>query len=129
MLLCRECGVERDELYFVLTKGKWYFTKRCKVCLGYKNIGSKGKYIKRDPDTKVALKLEKQPQLSKECLVFLNSLKMSRGYIDMLGAYKLAHYFTEVFGYIDLTYMEDIEEELIYMLNKLLEVEKKQLQK
>lgn len=122
MLLCRECGVERDELYFVLTKGKWYFTKRCKVCLGYKNIGSKGKYIKRDPDTKVALKLEKQPQLSKDVKVFLNHLKMRNGYVNMIDAFKLAHYFIETFGYIDIDDME-IKDQLIFMYDKLLKAE------
>ncbi len=131
LLKCKECGVEREEIYFSKTKNKGktketmpfhFWLKRCKVCQGFKTI--KGEYKIVDNKTKVERKLEKKLTLSKDCLTFLNSLKMSRGYIDMLGAYKLAHYFTQTFGYIDLTHME-IEDELNLMLSNLLKVKKK----
>jgi hypothetical protein len=124
MLLCRECNTERDEIYFRKTRGKYFFTKRCKFCLGIKNVNSRGKYKKSDPGTLVELKLKKRHNLSLECLKFLNDVKMSKGYIDMVGAYKLAHYFTEVFGYIEFE-EKTIEEELVFMLETLLDVKKK----
>ena len=131
MLRCKECGVERESQYFSKTKNKGktadvmpfhFWLKRCKVCQGFKTI--KGEYNIVDNKTKVERKLEKQLRLSKDCIIFLNKLKTSRGYIDMLGAYKLAHYFTQTFGYIDLTHME-IEDELNLMLSNLLKVKKK----
>jgi hypothetical protein len=131
LLRCKECGVEREEQYFIKTKNKGktadvmpyhFWLKKCKVCQGVKVL--KGNYNKGDNKTRVELKIKKQLRLSKDCLIFLNSLKASRGYIDMVGAYKLAHYFTQTFGYIDLTHME-IEDELTLMLNNLLKVKKK----
>lgn len=131
MLKCKECGQEREEQYFSKTKNKGktadvmpfhFWLKRCKICQGFKTI--KGEYNIVDDKTRVERKLKKQLVLSKDCLTFLNSLKTSRGYIDMLGAYKLAHYFTQTFGYIDLTHME-IEDELNLMLSNLLKVKKK----
>lgn len=131
MLQCKECGEIREEKYFSKTKNKGktadvmpyhFWLKRCKICQGVKVL--KGEYNKLDNDDRVKLKIRKEHKLSKDCLIFLESLKMSRGYIDMLGAYKLAHYFTETFGYIDLTHME-IEDELNLMLNNLLQVKKK----
>jgi hypothetical protein len=131
LLKCKECGVEREEKYFQRTKNRCktadavpfhFWLKKCKICMGYKTL--RGNYKTNDNNTRVELKLEKKLTLSKDCLTFLNSLKMSRGYIDMIGAYKLAHYFTQTFGYIDLTEME-IEDELNLMLNNLLKVKKK----
>jgi len=131
MLRCRECGIEREEQYFIKTKNKGktvdvkpfhYWLKKCKVCQGVKVI--RGDYKPTNNKVKVEAKLEKQLRLSNDCIIFLNKLKTSRGYIDMLGAYKLAHYFTQTFGYIDLTHME-IEDELNLMLSNLLKVKKK----
>ena len=131
MLRCKECGVEREEQYFIKTKNRtgsandkpfYFWLKKCKICQGVKVF--RGDYNKVDNKTRVELKIKKQLTLSKDCLIFLNRLKTSRGYIDMLGAYKLAHYFTQTFGYIDLTHME-IEDELNLMLNNLLKVKKK----
>lgn len=129
-MICKECNIDREEQYFSKTKNKGktkdvmpyhFWLKKCKVCQGVKII--RGDYNKVDNKTRVELKIKKQLHLSKDCLTFLNSLKRSKGYIDMIGAYKLAHYFTETFGYIDLTHME-IEDELNLMLNNLLELKK-----
>lgn len=131
LLKCKECNEEREEQYFVKTKNKGktadvkpfhFWLKKCKICQGTKTL--RGDYKINDDNTRVELKIKKQTRLSKDCLIFLNKLKTSRGYIDMLGAYKLAHYFTQTFGYIDLTHME-IEDELNLMLSNLLKVKKK----
>jgi hypothetical protein len=130
-MICKQCGIDREEQYFSKTKNRGktadvmpfhFWLKKCKICQGFKTI--KGSYNKVDNNTLVERKIKKQLQLSSDCIIFLNKLKMSKGYIDMLGAYKLAHYFTETFGYIDLTHME-IEDELNLMLNNLLKVKKK----
>lgn len=131
LLKCKECNELREEIYFSKTKNKGkskdtipfhFWLKKCKICQGVKVI--RGDYNKVDNKARVELKIEKQLRLSKDCIIFLNKLKTSRGYIDMLGAYKLAHYFTQTFGYIDLTHME-IEDELNLMLSNLLKVKKK----
>lgn len=131
MLQCKECNQFREEQYFSKTKNKGktadvmpfhFWLKKCKVCQGVKVI--RGDYNIVDDKTMVERKLKKQLTLSNDCIIFLNKIKTSRGYIDMLGAYKLAHYFTETFGYIDLTHME-IEDELNLMLSNLLKVKKK----
>ena len=131
LLKCKECNELREEQYFIKTKNKGktkdvmpyhFWLKKCKICQGVKVL--KGDYKPTNNKVKVERKLEKQLRLSKDCIIFLNKLKTSRGYIDMLGAYKLAHYFTQTFGYIDLTHME-IEDELNLMLSNLLKVKKK----
>jgi hypothetical protein len=127
MLKCKECGVEREEQYFSKSKSKYkgvikyyFWLKKCKLCQGMKSL--KGTYNKTDNSTRIERKIESGIELSKEAKDFLNELKMSNGYIDMLGAYKLAHYFIETFEYIDLDDME-IKDQLMLMHQKLLQLE------
>lgn len=101
-LRCNTCDVYREEKYFrtsIVSDKLYYATKKCKVCLGI-NV-RETKYI-----------------ISNEGLLFLDRLDMMRGYVDMVDAYKLAHFFTETFGYIEHN-VDTIEEDLIIMYNKL----------
>jgi hypothetical protein len=125
MLRCNECKELREEEYFSKTKNKGkdkrkpfhFWLKKCKICQGVKVL--RGDYNKLDGSTRVERKIKSNISLSKEAKDFLNELKMSKGYIDMLSAYKLAHYFIEAFGYIDIDDME-IKDQLILMYDKLL---------
>lgn len=116
-LQCKNCNEFRELKYFkcsqVVNK-RYYTTKKCKICLGVKI--NENKYIETHETMKT---------LQKECLVFLERMKLMKGYVDMLDAYKLAHYYTDFFGYRDVFY-EDIEEELTFMLVSLLRQKKKQ---
>lgn len=128
MLQCFTCKEFRELQFFSKTKNKsksrikipyYYWLKKCKICLGVKTII--GPYNKVDNATRVERKSKKNISLSPECLKFLNRLKMTRYHVDMLDSFKLAHYFIETFGYIDLDNLE-IEDQLLLMLKKLLEI-------
>lgn len=121
MLQCRTCNLEREDIYFKRVKKRYagqekyyYWTKACKVCLG---IGELRKpYKKRD--------VKQITKLSKDCLDFLNDMYRKRFYFDLVDTFRLAHYFTETYGYKDLTSM-NIQDEMEYMLVRLLKIKKK----
>jgi len=128
-MICKECNEDRDERYFSKTKNKGknkdvmpyhFWLKKCKICQGVKVL--KGSYNKVDGNTRVDRKLNKKIVLSKDTNIFLNYIKMKRGYVNMVDAYKLAHYFIEAFGYIDIDDME-IKDQLILMYDKLLKAQ------
>jgi len=128
-MICKECNIDREEQYFSKTKNKGktkdvmpyhFWLKKCKVCQGVKVI--RGDYNKVDGSTRVERKLKSNVRLSKDAELFLNHLKMKKGYANMVDAYKLAHYFIEVFGYIDIDDME-IKDQLILMYDKLLKAQ------
>lgn len=128
-MICKECNVDRDEQYFSKTKNRGktkdvlpyhFWLKKCKVCQGVKVL--KGSYNKLDGNTRVERKLKSNVRLSKDAETFLNHLKMKKGYANMVDAYKLAHYFIEAFGYIDIDDME-IKDQLILMYDKLLKAQ------
>ena len=111
ILRCKTCNVERELNFFQtchVNGKKYYARKKCKVCLGI--------IPRQKKNDKIGL--------SKECLEFLDRLRNIQCYVDMLDSFKLAHYFIETFGYIELDF-NDIEEELNYMLRKLLEEKKR----
>lgn len=129
LLKCKECNELREEQYFSKTKNKnkskskdkipyYFWLKKCKVCQGIKVL--RGDYI--DNKTKVERKIQNGITLSKDTEVFLNTLKIRNGYVDMIDSFKLAHYFIETFGYIDLDDME-IKDQLILMYDKLLQIQ------
>lgn len=128
-MICKECNVDREEQYFSKTKNKGktkdvmpyhFWLKRCKICQGVKVL--RGDYTKVDGNTIVERKLKSNVRLSKDTNIFLNYIKMKRGYVNMVDAYKLAHYFIETFGYIDIDDME-IKDQLILMYDKLLKAQ------
>ena len=125
-LKCLTCNEEKGLEYFTKTKNKGnnkeikpyhYWVKKCKKCLGYKTL--KGEYNKTTKPNQIERKIEKGVSISNDTKVFLKRLKMKKGYVDMLDAYKLAHFFTETFGYIDIDYLE-VEDQLILMYEKLI---------
>lgn len=129
MLRCKECGIEREEQYFSKTKNRGktadvmpfhYWLKKCKVCQGVKVL--KGDYKKTNSNIRIEKKMKKNTILSKDTQTFLKHLKMKKGYVNMLDAFKLAHYFIETFGYIDLDDME-VKDQLILMYEKLLKLQ------
>jgi hypothetical protein len=115
-LTCRNCNEDRDKVYFVnvtMNNKIYYKTKKCKVCSGVKI---------KTPNT-ITPKIYKG--LSKECLEFLNALKITkRYYCDLIDSYKLTHYFIQVFGDVNLD-KYTIEEQLVIMLNELLKEKRK----
>lgn len=121
MNICKTCLIEREDQWFkfVIRNNKtYYYTKKCKVCLGVKVI--KGKYNIK-PKEQVLEKKAINKKLSQEQIDFLDKIKRKSGYIDVVDAYTLAHHFTTIFGYIDLTHLS-IEQELTLMYEKLLKV-------
>jgi hypothetical protein len=125
-MICKTCNIEREEKYFSYTKSKYngitkyyFWSKKCKICQGVKNVY--GRYNKLTKSDRLQNKIEDGISLSKEAEVFLNSLKIRNGYVDMVDSFKLAHYFIETFGYIDLDDME-VEDQLILMYEKLLKI-------
>lgn len=129
MLRCKECGIEREEQYFSKTKNRGktkdvipyhYWLKRCKICQGVKVL--RGDYKQTNSNIRIEKKMKKNATLSKDTQTFLKHLKMKKGYVNMLDAFKLAHYFIETFGYIDLDDME-IKDQLILMYDKLLKLQ------
>jgi len=119
-MLCRTCNEFRELRYFRRSQVDnkcYYTTKKCKVCLGItinENKYENDQYIK-----------PVQSKLSDECLLFLERMKLVRGYIDMIDCYKLAHHYTDFFGYRDVFY-ESMEDELTFMLVELLKQKKKE---
>lgn len=129
MLRCKECGIEREEQYFSKTKNKGktketipyhYWLKRCKICQGVKVL--RGDYKQTNSNIRIEKKMKNNATLSKDTQTFLKHLKMKKGYVNMLDAFKLAHYFIETFGYIDLDDME-VKDQLILMYEKLLKLQ------
>ena len=128
-MICKECGIDREEQYFSKTRNRGktkdvlpfhFWLKKCKLCQGMKSI--KGSYNKVDNNTRIERKIQNGITLSNDTEVFLNGLKMRKGYVNMVDAFKLAHYFIETFGYIDIDDME-IEDQLILMYDKLLKAQ------
>ena len=79
-------------------------------------------YKKTNSNIRIEKKMKKNATLSKDTEVFLKYIKMKKGYVNMLDAFKLAHYFIETFGYIDLDDME-VKDQLILMYEKLLKLQ------
>ena len=120
MLECKKCKEFREEKYFKKTKKRYagvekvyYWTTTCKICLGIVQL--RKPYKKRD--------VKEVNKLSKECLDFLKEMNRKRFYFDLLDTFRLAHYFTETFGYKDLTSM-NMQDEMEYMLVRLLKIKK-----
>ena len=115
-LVCKTCNVERDKNYFIsslINNKRYYNKKKCKVCKGIK--------IK----TSNEIKIKSNDIISKECLEFLEELKINkRYYCDLVDSYKIAHYFTEVFGETKLDVL-DVEEQLEIMVKELLKEKNK----
>lgn len=129
MLRCKECGIEREEQYFSKTKNRGktadvmpfhYWLKKCKICQGVKVL--RGDYKQTNSNIRIEKKMKNNATLSKDTQTFLKHLKMKKGYVNMLDAFKLAHYFIETFGYIDLDDME-VKDQLILMYEKLLKLQ------
>jgi hypothetical protein len=112
MIKCKNCEVERNEMYFrtAIVKGKTYYRRnKCRICLGL-------------TEKKIAIindKYVKDTKLSNKDKVFLGSIKS--GLIDMVGCYMLADTYLR---YFDEPRIEmSVEDELIYMWEKLKEME------
>jgi hypothetical protein len=114
---CKKCNEIRNKTMFykAIVKNKPYYqVSKCKVCLGVK--------IKSIE----TLTLKSNTRLSKECLEFLNTLKITkRYYCDLIDLYKLTHYFIQVFGDINLD-SYSIEEQLVFMLRELLKEKRRE---
>lgn len=128
-MICKECNVDREEQYFSKTKNKGktkdvmpyhFWLKKCKICQGVKVF--RGDYKPTNSNIRIEKKMKKNATLSKDTQTFLKHLKMKKGYVNMLDAFKLAHYFIETFGYIDLDDME-VKDQLILMYEKLLKLQ------
>ena len=112
-LECKNCGEERDSIYFrqAIVKGKYYWRRnKCKICIG----------LDENKIAKSYVKILKSNKLSPEDRSFLKSI--NNGRIDMLGAYKLADCYLRYFEEV----REDmsVEAELIYMWEKLRRLER-----
>jgi len=118
LLTCKTCGIEREKKYFIkiFNNDKIYTTtKKCKVCRGIK-INERNELLYKSNDI-----------LSNDCLDFLEHIKIIRGWVDMYDSFRMAHYFIETFGYIEMDF-DSVEDELFYMLRELLKVKKIMLQ-
>lgn len=109
--ICECCNIQRPVSMFRKVTRKdtcriYYNKIKCKECMGYK---------------KLPLVTTTGIKLSKNCLDFLQHLKHSRGIIDLVDSFKLAHFFTETFGYKEETF-KSMEEELHYMWQNLLKI-------
>lgn len=129
LLKCKECNIEREAQYFSKTRNKsktkdvmpfHYWLKKCKICQGVKVL--KGDYKQTNSNIRIEKKMKSNATLSRDTQTFLKHLKIKKGYVNMLDAFKLAHYFIETFGYIDLDDME-VKDQLILMYEKLLKLQ------
>lgn len=121
-LTCNSCKQRRELVFFYSKRYDYnglnevsYNISRCKICQS-KNSSYKVKNIE-DLDMS-------RLKLSKEARLFIRRIILLKGCVDMIDAYKLAHYHLQVFDYME-RYFSSTEEELSVMYKELLKVYKK----
>lgn len=118
-LTCGKCKQRRELIFFYCKKYKYngldevsYQISKCKICQSKNNS-----YKVKDIEVLDISRLK----LSKEANSFMDSLIRKKGYVDMLDAYKLAHYHIQVFDYMERSF-HSTEQELSTMYKELLKV-------
>jgi hypothetical protein len=95
---CTKCGIEKEihEFGNVSVRGKVYKRKDCKEChRPNKNIYHKKKLLDKPTG-----------YITPEIYEFLREIKRKCYYVDMVDAYKLVSYYTDVFGYEEFDNVE-----------------------
>lgn len=121
-LTCNSCNQRRELIFFYSKRYNYnglnevsYQISKCKICQS-KNSSYKVKDIE-------VLDMSRL-KLSKEANLFVGNLIRKKGYVDILDAYKLAHYHIETFDYMERSF-HNTEQELSTMYKELLKVYKK----
>lgn len=121
-LTCKSCNQKREIIMFYKKRYNYNglnevsYDLKCKICQS-KNSSYKVKNVEVLDMSRFIL--------SREAKLFIEKIIKMRGYIDIIDAYRLAHYHIETFDYIDRMF-DSTEDELLMMYKELLNIYKKE---
>lgn len=129
-LTCKNCNKRRELIYFNKDRYKsksstleyTYKVGKCKVCISPYGEDMKPRMINSNSKLDI---VSDNIKLSQECKNLIKRIIYMRGYIDVIEAYKLAHYHLETFGYIEREIIT-IEDDIVIMFKELLQIYRKE---